>query len=154
MADNLVNQRLRQFIKSKKLTVQRFEELCGLSNGYVRSIKKAPGADKLEAIIRAFPDLNRGWLLSGEGEMISSIPAIDVDIDLKLGGHSQMAFNDINNIGDAKAQLILYRERIKLLESQLKNKDRELSEKDARIEELKTSNERLEKMNDYLMEKK
>lgn len=149
MSDNSISQRLKQFIKAQELTVQKFESRCRLSNGYVNSIRKAPGADKLESMIREFPNLDREWLLYGNGDM-----PVDIDIDLKLGGHSQMALRDINNIGDAKTQVIICQERIKFLEAQLKNKERELSEKDARIDELKISNERLEKMNDYLMGKK
>ena len=72
MSEYPINQRLRQFIKFKRLTVQKFESVCGFSNGYVNSIRKTPGADKLEAIVRVFPDLNREWLLTGEGEMVVS----------------------------------------------------------------------------------
>lgn len=79
MENSTIGQRIKYFIKCKDLTVQRFEELCGFSNGYVRSIKSMPGANKIEAIIRLFPDLNREWLLTGEGEMLKDTSGSSVN---------------------------------------------------------------------------
>lgn len=87
------------------------------------------------------------WLQTGEGEMLNPQPTVDIDLDLKLGGHSQLAMRDITNIGDAKTQIAILQERIKSLE-------KELDEKDKRIDELNASLERERKMNDYLMDKK
>lgn len=70
-----VKERLIDFIKSKGLTVQKFEGLCGLSNGYVSSIRKSIGTSKLEIVLAQFPDLNRDWLLYGEGDMLKSADA-------------------------------------------------------------------------------
>lgn len=67
-----VKKRLTDFVKSKGLTVQKFEALCRLSNGYVSSIRKGIGTNKLEIILKEFPDLNRDWLLYGEGDMLKS----------------------------------------------------------------------------------
>lgn len=64
--------RLRAFIKSQHLTIKEFETRCGLSNGYVNGIQRTIGADKLEAIVRLFPNLNKDWLLNGNGEMLTS----------------------------------------------------------------------------------
>ena len=41
-----------------------------MSNGYVANIRKGIGVDKLLNIAQQFPELNRDWLLYGEGEMI------------------------------------------------------------------------------------
>lgn len=70
--ENAVKQRLVQFIKMMHLTQRGFEELCGMGNGYVNSIRKSIGPEKMQSIIRAFPQLNREWLLYGEGEMLKS----------------------------------------------------------------------------------
>ena len=42
----------------------------GLSNGYINSMRKGLGYDKLEQISISFPELNIGWLLTGEGSML------------------------------------------------------------------------------------
>ena len=58
----------------ENLTISRaaFERACGLSNGYVNNIKGNIGAKALESILRAYPTVNREWLLYGEGSMIKS----------------------------------------------------------------------------------
>lgn len=101
----------------------------------------------LEKIRKHYPQLNMEWLKTGVGEMLNQLPSVDIDLDLKLGGHSQFAFHDITNIGDAKAKILILQERIKSLE-------RELGEKNKRIDELNVSLERERMMNDYLMEQK
>ena len=65
-----VKERLLLFVKYKKISVKRFEELCGVSNGYVSAIRKSIGGEKLNNVLKAFPELNREWLLYGEGEML------------------------------------------------------------------------------------
>ena len=65
-----VKQRLVQFIKYMNLTQKEFEERCDMSNGYVSNIRKSIGTDKLQNIVQQFPELNRDWLLYGEGEML------------------------------------------------------------------------------------
>ena len=59
-----------EFVRYKGIPVSTFEQLCGLSNAYVKNISKGVGADKLEKILNAFPELNRTWLLTGEGSML------------------------------------------------------------------------------------
>lgn len=65
-----MQQRLMSFILFMGISKSRFEQQCGLSNGYINSIKKGIGTEKLQDILRAFPQLNREWLLYGEGEML------------------------------------------------------------------------------------
>ena len=67
-----IKQRLISFIEYKNIPVRKFEILCKLSNGYIRSLRNAPSVDKLSHILETFPDLNRIWLLTGEGEMLKS----------------------------------------------------------------------------------
>lgn len=66
-----IKERTFIFIKHKGITVKKFEELCGLSNGYVSSMRKGYGDDKLNNVLKVFPELNRDWLIYGEGEMLS-----------------------------------------------------------------------------------
>ena len=75
--ESAVKQRLVQFIKIMNLTQKAFEDRCGMSNGYVANIRKGIGDDKLLNIVQQFPQLNREWLLYGEGEMIkTSTPTV------------------------------------------------------------------------------
>lgn len=98
---------------------------------------------------------NLSWLKTGEGEMLKSA-AIDIDIDLKFGSNGQLAFGDITNIGDAKAQIIILQERIKTLNDKLKDKDESYKEsllaKDNEIANLNARIKDLQEFNQYLKE--
>ncbi|WP_272151102.1 hypothetical protein [Tenacibaculum aiptasiae] len=61
--------RLKEVIKHHGLTVKSFEKSIDVSNGYVNSITKNIGFDKLILLIEKFPNLNVKWLISGKGEM-------------------------------------------------------------------------------------
>lgn len=65
-----IRERLIRFIKYKNITQKKFEQMVGASNGYVNNIRMGIGTNKLEQILSCFPDLNKVWLLTGEGEMI------------------------------------------------------------------------------------
>ena len=62
--------RIREYCKLKEISIHQFEIQAGLSNGYVSSMRKGIGINKLENVLNAFPDINRDWLLYGEGEML------------------------------------------------------------------------------------
>lgn len=65
-----VKERLITYLKHIKIGQNKFESLAGISNGYISNLKNAPGADILTKILNAAPDLNRNWLLTGEGSML------------------------------------------------------------------------------------
>lgn len=69
--DKSIKERIVEFTKAKQITVRDFERRAELSNGYVNSMRKGLGTGKLENVLTAFPDLNRDWLLYGEGPMLA-----------------------------------------------------------------------------------
>lgn len=85
--ESAVKQRLVQYIKSMHMTQRAFEIRCGMSNGYVANIRKGIGEDYLLNIAQQFPQLNRAWLLFGEGEMLKTTPTISGDITVN-GNHN------------------------------------------------------------------
>ena len=68
-----VKDRLLEFCNIKGIRPGRFERESGLSNGYLSKLRHEPSRDKLEQIIRAYPDLNIAWLLTGEGSMLKDV---------------------------------------------------------------------------------
>lgn len=65
-----VKERIFEFIDSLNMPVSRFEKQCGLSNGYLKNVKGAFSISKIEDILKAFPELNKEWLLNGNGLML------------------------------------------------------------------------------------
>ena len=103
--ESAVKQRLVQFIKSMHMTQRAFEIRCGMSNGYVANIRKGIGEDYLLNIAQQFPQLNRAWLLFGEGEMLKTSTTISGDITVNGNGntnigHGNTYINDTGNNDD------------------------------------------------------
>lgn len=98
--ESTVKQRLVQFIKMMHLTQKAFEERCGMGNGYVNSIRKGIGPEKMQDIIRAFPELNREWLLFGEGNPLKTTPTFSGDITVTGNGNSHIGHGQHNISGN------------------------------------------------------
>lgn len=65
-----VKNRLKEFITCHGLTTSAFEKSIGASNGYVNSITKGIGGDKLLLLLEKYPKINIEWLLIGKGKML------------------------------------------------------------------------------------
>lgn len=94
--ESAVKQRLVQFIKSMHMTQRAFEIRCGMSNGYVANIRKGIGEDYLLNIAQQFPQLNRAWLLFGEGEMLKTTRTISGDITVNGNGNTNIGHGQHN----------------------------------------------------------
>lgn len=70
--ETTVKERLKEFIKHTGLSINKFEQLCELGKSYVGNMRVSMQPDKVQKIVRKFPELNSGWLLTGEGEMLRS----------------------------------------------------------------------------------
>ena len=67
--------RIKEFVDFIGLTVSSFEKDVGMSNGsFASQLKnnKTIGVDKLENILKKYPELSPEWLLTGTGEMLKS----------------------------------------------------------------------------------
>ena len=89
-----IKDRTYKFIEYKGISVKRFEEMCQLSNGYVSSMRKGFGSDKLNNVLLCFPELNREWLLYGEGEMLNH----DAPIQQVIGEQNTAVQGNGNNV--------------------------------------------------------
>ena len=76
-----VKERLLEFIMFKNISIRSFEIQIGVSNAYLSNLKKQPREDVISKILNAYPELNKVWLLTGEGEMLrtDSRPVQDDD---------------------------------------------------------------------------
>lgn len=72
MGENTMR-RIKKYIEYKGITVSAMERDAGMSNGSLASQlknNKTIGVDKLENILKAYPEINATWLLRGQGAMI------------------------------------------------------------------------------------
>lgn len=126
-----VKERLKAFIKSRKMGQGAFEKEVGLSNGYVNNIRQSIQPDKLQKIALRFPELNTGWLMTGDGEMIK-------DTHISAGGHivngehnrasGDISVNDmISHITRIDLENEYLKKEVELLKSRLDDKDKLIS---------------------------
>lgn len=65
--------RIKEYLDYKGIPVATFEKSLGMSNSsFGKQLKKgaAIGTDKLENILKTYPDLSPVWVLTGQGPMI------------------------------------------------------------------------------------
>ncbi|MBP1638944.1 MAG: hypothetical protein H6Q17_527 [Bacteroidetes bacterium] len=73
MEATTVKDRLIQFLKYKHISQAKFALSVGLSGGFVNSIRKSILPNTLSRIAVQYPDLNTGWLITGEGGMLKEL---------------------------------------------------------------------------------
>lgn len=76
----MVKDRVKAFCKAQNISVAAFEKSIDVANGYVNSISKSIGVDKIYDILEKYSILNIEWLLTGKGNMYkehSLIPTND-----------------------------------------------------------------------------
>jgi len=114
---NTIKDRILMIIEANGMTQYRFETLCGLSSGYIKSIGEDVGSTKLAKILSKFPNISPDWLILGEGEMLRKDDncnyqtAQGVDI-------SQTMINGRPDIVTLVEQLRMKDEQIRHLQSQ------------------------------------
>jgi hypothetical protein len=112
--ESTVKQRIVEFLKSQNITVAAFERRCRLSNGYMKSLKDRPSNEKVNQILEAFPQLNRVWLLSGEGSMLNDGTTVI--------GDNNITANNVNGNNEQNGGKV-----IDVLAAQLDEKDSQIN---------------------------
>lgn len=70
MSETTVKERLLAFLKEKRISQIEFTRNLGVSATYVGAMRKGISASKQKKLFELYPELNRDWLLFGEGEML------------------------------------------------------------------------------------
>lgn len=69
-----LSDRLKKFIDFKGLSINKFSASVQASNSYFNKVLKnntSIGSDRMEKIIRTYPEISPEWLLTGEGTMLT-----------------------------------------------------------------------------------
>ncbi len=105
----MVKARIKSFCETEGITISSFEKKIGVANGYVNSISKSIGIDKLVKVLEIFPNINIEWLLTGNGEMYKSKTSnerSDMNVLLKeINDREEIIRQQAEQIGALKAQL-------------------------------------------------
>lgn len=127
-----VKERLIEYIKYKGVGQNKFAESIGVSSGYVNNIRKSIQPDKIFSISKKYPDLNTGWLLTGEGTMLRKPQSIgDISGSTVVGANVNGSGNTITN--NDVAGLI---ELQKGYQQMLKEKDKQINKSQEQIDRL------------------
>jgi len=65
--------RLKEYVDYKGISINKFSISVGASNSYFNKAfqqNTSIGSNRIESILRTYPDLNAHWLLTGKGQMI------------------------------------------------------------------------------------
>lgn len=75
-------QRIKEYMNSKGITNAAFERSVNMANASFGKLLKTGGSigvDKLERIIKVYPDISVSWLILGQGEMTGGVPSTPKD---------------------------------------------------------------------------
>ena len=106
--------RIKEYIDYKGISIKKFEESVGFSNGAFASQYKNNrniGSDKIENILSKYPDLSPDWLLTGNGEMLrsSSTPSVPVATPAEQGqGIPLIPIEAMAGYGTGEMQVLEY----------------------------------------------
>lgn len=107
----MVKERIKLFCETEHITISSFEKKIGVANGYVNSISKSIGIDKLVKLLEIFPNMNIEWLLTGTGEMYKSKTSNEQsewNVLLKeINDRDEIIRKQAEQIGALKAELSL-----------------------------------------------
>ena len=133
--ESIIKERLVEFITSQKMSINKFEKECGLSTGYIKNMRKSVSPDKLQSIVQKFPELNPGWLMAGEGNMLKSNVNVSGDNSgvVVNGNNNNSPIDNRHYYSDSPDVL---KAQIELLDERIKEKDAQIKEKDAQIKQL------------------
>lgn len=76
-----VKNRLYEFLAYKQLKASKFEQTCGLGNGFCSKVGASITDGSLLLISKAFPELNIEWLKTGFGDMTSDKTKVEISKD-------------------------------------------------------------------------
>lgn len=125
-----VKERIKIYLKSINLSITAFEESINVANGYVNSISKSIGVDKIELILENYPKLNLEWLLTGKGDMLKDFFGSN-DFELRNKNtflHDNIEEIKVPNISEKQYIIELQKDKIRTLENQLRDQEQQIEQ--------------------------
>ena len=117
-------ERFLQYLDSKGITENRATVECGLSQGLIHQAKSGKsdiGYKSIEKILKTYQDINREWLLYGQGEMLSI-----GYIEAHASGNSNVVIGSGKISTNDDVKLAVLKSENEMLRAQLDDKDRQI----------------------------
>ncbi|TZF84551.1 hypothetical protein FW774_06070 [Pedobacter sp. BS3] len=111
--------RLIQYIEYKGYSFRKAERLLGLGNGTIGKLKGELKPIIVDAIVNTFPDINRRWLETGEGDLEKPPGSTGSDRDELIKTQRDFIENLKNDKMELKAENQALKEEIRSLRRQL-----------------------------------
>ena len=122
-----VKERVKIFLDYKKMPISVFEKSINASNGYVNSISKSIGLDKIEMILEKYPNLNIEWLLTGQGNMLKEDAKTNISQTI-TGDSNIQSGNNTSITGDCKGKIEELQKQLEEYKKQLREKENQVSQ--------------------------
>lgn len=133
-----IGDRIRKVMEFKNMNYRSLGILLDYSDGQTRNIminKSVPKIDFVQNLLRAFPEINVNWLITGEGEMLD-----DVSENRKVTDYSKLDNIElIKHLLERKDELIqdeTFKDYVRMV-MELIMADDEREKKNKALEELK-----------------
>lgn len=123
--------RLLEFIKFLGISVRAFERSIGTSQAAIPQVKEKLSPALLNKVCAGYPQLNKFWLLTGEGSMLNPEAQAEVQY-FNTGTAIQGGDNNIIN-ADQSAVIASLNARIKELEETCESLRESVHERDLQI---------------------
>lgn len=141
--------RFKKYMEYKGLYDNKVARECNIAQSIFYQAKKGKsdlGEKTLEKIFDKYKDLNRVWILTGEGSMITNeqkVTAKNVsgDINNTNTNYHNNYYNNNNNYEKTEVRFLeILHEQLKEKDKQIAEKDKQLAEKDWQIRQIITMN--------------
>lgn len=128
---NTIKDRILGIIEANGMTQYRFETLCGLSSGYIKSIGEDVGSTKLAKILSKFPNISPDWLILGEGPMFKKDITSEAHQEEEGGTNANSDGHDVLNKSkkydfDVEEEIRQLRNEVERLKERLEVKNEEI----------------------------
>lgn len=107
--ETTIGSRIGELIKASGKTPTAFARSLGRSHTSINTVlegKSKPGFDFLEAVFKAYPQVNSDWILKGEGEMFKTSNSNPTRVDGYLQEHLKSLESRFMGLLEAKDRQI------------------------------------------------
>ena len=145
--------RLVEFLAYLGLGQNKFEEIVGLSRGFVHNVGDSIREVNLAKILAKYPELNVNWLKTGEGNMLRSAKSQHVVGDKNQvfqNGNGNVEAHQYNHAGVSREDMVCMLDELwtqfKQKEAQVNRLTGELIRQNEELRDLRKQNTELTKL--------